>query len=187
MLNFLQILNNWVDVAKAEHLAGPGELVVSPSVHSILMQKDIVSISSRLAVAHVEDGFQKVTWPNHPSSEDMLMVFNSRRNDKITSKPKSDELIGDLVASAHNGDAENAENAYLKTELMRLLECHRHEAARDVKGKFTAELRRVVVLFFSIKYEPTLPPNDTSRDHLILENFQLDRVCLVLIFQALDQ
>ena len=38
-------------------------------------------------------------------------------------------------------------------------------------GKFTAELRRVVVIFISIKFEPALP-DDPSQDSIILENFQ---------------
>ena len=131
-----------IDVAKAEHLAGPGELVVSPSVHRILMKKDTVSISSNLAHVHVEDDFQRVTWPNHPSANDMMMHFDSRREDpaRNNGKANSDELIGDLVASAHDGDGESPENVSLKTDLMRLLEYHRHEAACDVVGKFTGEL-----------------------------------------------
>ena len=74
-------------------------------------------------------------------------------------------------SSSEEEAADTTESTSLQSDLMRILDCHRHEAARDVVGKFTAELRQVVILFISIMYEPTLP-EDPSEDDIILENFQ---------------
>ena len=55
--------------ARAEHLAGPVELAVSPSVLGVLQREDIVSIFSVLAYAGAESKYKWITWPNHPSVE----------------------------------------------------------------------------------------------------------------------
>ncbi|KAL7530564.1 hypothetical protein ACHAXR_003563, partial [Thalassiosira sp. AJA248-18] len=171
------------DVAKAESLAGPGELIVSPSVYDSLRKKTIKSIASRLVFTEVESDFQRVSWPSHPTVDDMLLHF--KNTDDITSKWKmgntdAQSLIDKLIQNTQSTPKEvigvspadeDPDKLSLQSDLMRLLEYHRHEATRDVVGKFTAELRRVVVLFISIRYEPNLP-QDPSEDNVMLENFQ---------------
>mmetsp|Transcript_5910 Transcript_5910/g.13459 ORF Transcript_5910/g.13459 Transcript_5910/m.13459 type:complete len:2439 (+) Transcript_5910:2-7318(+) len=167
------------DVAKAEELAGPGELVVSPSVYDSLMKRDVMSLmkrgimplASKLCFINVESGFQRVTWPNHPPVEDMLL-YCKIKDDISNFKNDAHWLIGELVQSTHSmPDDEDPDTGSLQSDLMHLLEYHRHETARDVVGKFTAELRRVVVLFISIMYEPALS-EDPSEDWAVLETFQ---------------
>ncbi|KAL9185086.1 hypothetical protein ACHAXT_002863 [Thalassiosira profunda] len=159
------------DVAKAEHLAGPGELVVSPSVHTMLKKERNNAQPWRLIFTPVEGAFQRVSWPDHPSIEDMQLYF--REKDPLQNYRRrldAQSLIEELVTNPlYNPD--NADGDSIKSDLMHLLETHRHEAARAVVGKFTAELRRVVVLFISIMYEPNLPA-DPTEDSAILENFR---------------
>lgn len=107
----------------------------------------------------------------------MLIYFKEKEN-APTCKSDAQSLIGDLIQestthsiSSEEEVADTTESTSLQSDLMRILDCHRHEAARDVVGKFTAELRQVVILFISIMYEPTLP-EDPSEDDIILENFQ---------------
>lgn len=162
----------FLDVAKAEDLAGPGELVVSPSVYDLLRKREIESMANELVFTHVERDFHRVSWPGQPSVEEILHYFKEHggiiRNNR--KGPDAQFLIGELVANCHP-DPDDADRESLQSDLMQLLETHRHEAARAVAGKFTAELRRVVVLFISIMYEPSLP-EDPSEDGAILENFQ---------------
>ena len=79
-------------------------------------------------------------------------------------KRDAQSLINELVQTTQVTPEQVDES--LKLDLMRLFEHHRHEAARDVAGTFTAELRRVAVLFISIKFEPTLP-EDPSEDNIM--------------------
>eukprot|EP00984_Skeletonema_dohrnii_P021840 scaffold11014_cov110-Skeletonema_dohrnii-CCMP3373.AAC.1 len=191
------------DVAQAEHLAGPGEAVVSPSVHKSLASR---RAASDLAFTVLEDGFQRVLWPDHPPVSEMVSYYrdlegkNSATNEKaqlqidrlvrshwrLESLEFSDldsSVRSDLDLSHRSGndvdsigsDGSSALGSLkpdcLQSDIMQLLEYHRHEATRDVRGKFTAELRRVIVIFISIMFEPNLP-NDPSEDSGILENFQ---------------
>ena len=184
----------WVDVAQAEQLAGPGEAVVSPSVYTSLASSGRAS-TSHLTFIELEDGFQRVTWKNHPTVSGMVSCYqNDITNVNATNNVKAQLLIDQLVRShwdlnsddtITNYDVTNEKSSIgtaldsslgdsaesLQYDITQLLEYHRHEATRDVHGKFTAELRRVVVIFISIMFEPTLP-NDPSQDTIILENFQ---------------
>lgn len=157
------------DVAKAESLAGPGELVVSPSVYSLLKTNE-TKLASKLVFTSIESNFQRVDCPTSQSTiDDMLLYFKERGGASFV-KSDAQSMIGDLISTCST-TLEESENSSLQLDIMRLLESHRHEATRDVVGKFTAELRRVVILFISIKYEPVLP-EDTRGDYDILENFQ---------------
>ena len=157
------------DVAKAESLAGPGELVVSPSVYSLLKTNE-TKLASKLVFTSIESNFQRVDCPTSQSTiGDMLLYFKERGGASFV-KRDAQSMIGDLISTCST-TLEESENSSLQSDIMRLLESHRHEATRDVVGKFTAELRRVVILFISIKYEPVLP-EDTRGDYDILENFQ---------------
>ncbi len=114
-----------------------------------------------------DDSFHKVSWSCPPSIEDVLLYFDNH-NASIC-KRDAESLINELVQTTQSDD--DNEDKSLKLDLMRLFENHRHEAARDVVGRFTAELRRVAVLFISIKFEPTLPDNP-SEDSIVLDKFQ---------------
>ena len=175
-----------VDVAMAEHLAGPGELVVSPSVYKSLKGRGITSITSKFVFTSVEDGFQRVHWPNHPTKKAMLSFFQDKHNtteskgtaqsyvDKLVHLAKlnsDDNVLDGSIHSDNSSDIARLRPELLQSDIMQLLECHRHEASRGFAGKFTGELRRVAVIFISILYEPTLP-DDPSEDNAILENFQ---------------
>ncbi|KAL7552056.1 hypothetical protein ACHAWF_015258 [Thalassiosira exigua] len=157
------------DVAKAEGLAHAGELVISPSVASVLRSMGPESIASKLVFDHKEDGFQRAEWPDHPSTDDMLHNLNA--SDAVEERASVQSLLSELVHTAELDD-DDADPAVLQSELMRLLECHRHEATRGVVGKFAAELRNVVIIFISIQYEPELPDDDPSQDDSFLESFQ---------------
>ena len=148
-------------MARAESLAGPGELVISPSVYDSLQNSAL--LSQKLEFTIIKDNFQRVRWPNHPTVNDMLKQFTSKSHKKKETNAHS--LIAEITQS------HLAPSNALGSDLMRLLAHHRHEAARDVVGKFTAELRRVVVIFISIMYEPSLP-QDHNEDNQILEKFQ---------------
>ena len=158
-----------VDVAKAEQLAGPGELVVSPSVYSSLKKKDSMPISFKLVFTS-KDKYQRVDRPNHLTIDDMLIYFKEKESTS-TCKRDAQSLIDGLIQHKHSTPKETDFESSFQSDLMRSFECHRHEAARDVVGKFTAELRRVVILFISIMYEPDLS-EDPSEDDIILHNFQ---------------
>lgn len=158
------------DAATAEHLAGPGESVISPSVLRILKSKADTPIVCKIIFTSVDkdggdDSFHKVSWSCPPSIEDILLYFDDR-NASIC-KRDAESLINELVQTTQPDEVDKS----LKLDLMRLFENHRHEAARDVVGRFTAELRRVAVLFISIKFEPTLSDNP-SEDCIVLDKFQ---------------
>ncbi len=91
---------------------------------------------------------------------------SSLRDLSLRSGTDESSLVSDTSSSLGSLKPES-----VQSDIMQLLEYHRHEATRDVSGKFTAELRRVVVIFISIMFEPNLP-NDPSEDSGILENFQ---------------
>ena len=104
----------------------------------------------------------------------MLLHFNDAPRKKTDAQSLISELVSnmsDCESMTSPGEADCVADS-LQSDLMRLFEYHRHEAARDVVGKFTAELRRVVVLFISLDYEPSLSSNDPSEDSAILETFQ---------------
>ena len=196
------------DAATAEHLAGPGESVISPSVLRILKTNADAPIASKIVFTSVdkdggEDSFHKVVWSCTPIVEEILSYFDEY--DGPSCKRDAQSLINELVQATevtadevgestqyHNKHATSSttsgfttatitttggdpsastSSAALKLDLMRLFEHHRHEAARDVVGRFTAELRRVAVLFISIKFEPTLS-DDPSEDYIVLDKFQ---------------
>ena len=164
------------DVAMAESLAGSGELVVSPSVHEVLQKRQSTSIASELVFTHMEEDFQRVSWPNCPPGDKMLLHLKENgdmMND--LESPDAQSLIDKLIDTTHAPTSLSSENSLsqcsLRSDLMCLLENHRHEAARDVVGQFSAELRRVVVLFISIMYEPSLPQSQ-RQDSKMLEKFQ---------------
>ena len=133
-----------------------------------------MSIASKLLFTNADDGsYQRVLWPNHPTVDGMLSYFKEKERSPA-SKKDAQSLIENLIQSSTHStpkDTDSLESASLQSDLMHLLECHRHEAARDVVGKFTAEIRQVVIIFISIKYEPELP-EDHSEDNNLLENFQ---------------
>lgn len=199
-----------LDAATAEHLAGPGESVISPSVLRILKTNADAPIVSKIIFTSVDkdggdDSFHKVVWSCTPIVEEILSYFddcnvpNCKRNAQslIDELVQSTELTADevdesiqyhikhattsttsgfitttITSSGGEGDSSaSSPSAVLKLDLMRLFEHHRHEAARDVAGRFTAELRRVAVLFISIKFEPTLS-DDPSEDNIVLDKFQ---------------
>ena len=172
--NRLSLYQSFTDVAKAESLAGPGELVVSPSVYDSLHKGEAKSIASELVFSNVEDDYRRVSWPQCPSVDDMLLHFDDAPRKKTDAQSLIRELVSNMsdCESMTSPDEADCVADSLQSDLMRLFEYHRHEAARDVVGKFTAELRRVVVLFISLDYEPSLSPNDPSEDSAILENFQ---------------
>ncbi len=167
------------DVANAEALAAAGDLVVSPSVYySLTKTSEISSFASKLVFTNVgsglglgwESGFQRVSWSGcHPTADDILNHFKNRDDIFDGKRDNAQSLIKKLVETTFCISDEAIES--LQCNLMRLLENHRHEAARDVVGNFTAELRRVVVLFISIKFDPSLPENP-SDDKYLLENLQ---------------
>lgn len=170
LLNFiltLYLIHTFADAATAEHLAGPGESVISPSVLHILKNKSDTPAVSKIVFTNVDKGggdysFHKVSW----SSPSIVEAISSYFEECNVSNYKRDaqSLINELVQTTQVTPEEVDES--LKLDLMRLFEHHRHEAARDVAGKFTAELRRVAVLFISIKFEPTLP-EDPSEDNIM--------------------
>lgn len=161
----------FADVAKAERLAGPGELVVSPSVYELLRRNEGTSLPSKLVFTNVESQFQRVSWPGRPTLDEMLFFFKDQR---VEASQSAQFMIADLVQSTIVSNPSNSaevDPSSIETDLARFLERHRHAAARDTDEKFTAELRRVVVLFIRINYEPDLP-EDPSEDREILEMFQ---------------
>jgi len=193
---FLHEYQTSTDVAQADQLAGPGEAVVSPSVYKLLSSG---SAASNLTFTVLEDGFQRVLWPDHPPVSEMVSCYRQKgtnnatdekaqllierlvmslwRLDSLDSSLRSDidaSLRSGMDGSIHSDTSSSLASLKpesLQSDIMQLLEYHRHEATRDVRGKFTAELRRVVVIFISIMFEPTLP-NDPSEDNAILESFQ---------------
>ena len=169
------------DVANAEALAAAGDLVVSPSVYYSLMKtSEISSFASKLVFTNVGSGlglgweseFQRVSWSGHhptATADDILNYFKNRDDIFNGKRDNAQSLINKLVQTTFCISDEAIES--LQCNLMRLLENHRHEAARDVVGNFTAELRRVVILFIRIMIEPSLPENP-SDDKYLLENLQ---------------
>ena len=157
-----------IDVAKAEELAGPGELVVSPSVYSLLTGEDA---SASFVFTNVENEFHKVQWPAAPSVDDIVDHFKDSGTwvDKTSQRPLVEELLES--AQLMLGEDGLSVSKSLEEELVKLLEHHRHEASRD-GGEFSAELRRVVVMFISVDYEPTLAEDDPRQDEAILGTFQ---------------
>lgn len=171
---------------------------MSPSVHMSLASR---RAASDLSFTVLEDGFQRVLWPDHPPVSEMVSYYRGKGKNEIdTTKEKAQLQIDRLVRSHWRLEALDESSRSdpdlllrsgttttttgsddltlgslkpesLQSDIMQLLEYHRHEATRDVRGKFTAELRRVVVIFISIMFEPNLP-NDPSEDSSILENFQ---------------
>ena len=169
---------------------------MSPSVHMSLVSR---RAASDLTFTVLEDGFQRVLWPDHPPVSEMVSYYRDKgknENDAINEKAqlqidrlvrshwrlesldKSSRSDTDLsLRSCTSSGSDNSSSLgslkpeFLSSDIMQLLEYHRHEATRDVRGKFTAELRRVVVIFISIMFEPNLP-SDPSDDSGILENFQ---------------
>ncbi len=166
-------------MADAEALAAAGELVVSPSVYySLTKTEEISSIASKLVFKNVgselglgwESEFHRASWSDHSTTADLILnYFKDKDGTPSRKRDNAQSLINDLVKSTHSISDE--EVASLQDKLMRLLENHRHEAARDVVGRFTAELRRVVVLFISISIEPALPEKP-SDDKFLLDNLQ---------------
>jgi len=181
------------DVATAERLAGSGELVVSPSVYRGIQGRNFANVS-KLSFMPLNGGFYKVSWPSSllPSQMIPLVVPNDNNIDSMT---PAQELVANLTnkiglggPSDGNDDANQSqsdkndaswktnkenetsttsysESGVVQSDIMQLLESHRHEASRDNVGEFSAELRRVVVIFMNIKYEPNLgedPRNDTD-------------------------
>ena len=173
-----------LDVAQAENLAGPGEAVVSPSVYASLTSRRVVA---DLSFNELEDGFQRVSWPQHSPISEMSSIHRGLENapmdekaqlqiDRLVRSHRQLESLGsdgisDSIRSDTSTSLGSLKPETLQSDIMQLLEYHRHEATRDVRGKFSAELRRVVVIFISILFEPTLP-DDPSEDRSILENFQ---------------
>ncbi len=165
-------------MANAEALAAAGELVVSLSVYySLTKTREIPSIASKLIFTNVgselglgwESDFHRVSWSGHSTADDILNYFKDRDGTSNCKRDKAQSLINKLVKNTHSMSDEGVVS--LQESLMRLLENHRHEAARDVVGRFTAELRRVVVLFMSISIEPSLPEKP-SDDKFLLDNLQ---------------
>lgn len=151
-------------------MAGPGESVVSPSVLCILKTKATTSIVSKIIFTSKDGGensYHKVSWSCPPIAKEILSYFDE--SDVSSCKRDAQSLINELVHTVHVQSEELDES--LKLDVMRLFENHRHEAARDVVGRFTAELRRVAVLFISIKFEPNLP-DDPIEDSIVLDKFQ---------------
>jgi class 3 adenylate cyclase len=166
-------------MANAEALAAAGELVVSPSVYYSLMKtRKNSSIASKLVFTNVgselglgwESEFHRVSWSDHSTSADvMLNYFKDRDGTSNRKRDNAQSLINNVVKNTYSMSDEDVVS--FQDNLMRLLENHRHEAARDVVGRFTAELRRVVVLFMSISIEPSLPEKP-SDDKFLLDNLQ---------------
>lgn len=168
---------------------------MSPSVYTSLTSSGRASASPYLSFTELEDGFQRVTWSNHPTVSGMKSHYqNEITSNNVTTNEKAQLLIDRLVRSHWQLDSDDTGTNYdvpnekssirsaldislrsdaesLQSDITKILEYHRHEATRDVHGKFTAELRRVVVIFISIKFEPALP-DDPSQDSIILDNFQ---------------
>jgi hypothetical protein len=181
-----------VGVAIAEKLAGPGDLVVSPSVAQSLQKNEFI-IASELFFESLEGSFCKVTWSHFSGSKAISALYREEMFSNNLNDTSALTVINDFVQSSHTmenifepkentdeerhdqgefGETINASrNKTLLRDILRLLEYHRHEAARDAVVKFSAELRRVVVIFINIFFEPILP-EDTSEDFLILERFQ---------------
>jgi hypothetical protein len=148
-------------------LAGPGESVISPSVLHILKNKPDTPAISKIVFTNVDKGgcensFHKLSWSSPSTVEEILSYFDECNVSNY--KRDAQSLINELVQTTQVTPEQVDES--LKLDLMRLFEHHRHEAARDVVGTFTAELRRVAVLFISIKFEPTLP-EDPSEDNIM--------------------
>ena len=160
---------------------------MSPSVYTSLASR---RAASNLTFTVLGDGFQRVLWPDHPKVSGMVSYYRDTGTNNATNENaqllidrlvRSNLRLDSLDSSLRSGidgslrsDASSIGSLKpesLQSDITQLLEYHRHEATRDVHGKFTAELRRVVVIFISIMFEPTLP-NDPSEDSAILENFQ---------------
>ena len=166
-------------MADAEALAAAGELVVSPSVYySLTKTRKISSFASKLVFKNVgselglgwESEFHRASWSDRSTTaDDILNYFKDRDGTSSRKRDNAQSLINELVKYTHSISDE--EVASLQDNLMRLLENHRHEAARGVGGSFTAELRRVVILFMSISIEPSLPEKARD-DKFLLENLQ---------------
>ena len=181
-----------IGVATAENLAGPGDLVVTPSVAQSLKKNKFI-IASQLLFENLDDCFCKVTSYHFPGSKVISALYRQEAFSDHSNDISALTLINHLVGSSHerenifgpkkntkggsDGQGELREkkneslNEKLLRDIVRLLEYHRHEAARDAIAKFSAELRRVVVIFINIFFEPVLP-EDTAKDSLILKRFQ---------------
>ena len=94
-----------------------------------------------------------------------------KRLKSITAKDNSiiENFNGELASERYVIFQKSSKN--LQLDILNLLECHRHEATHGIVGKLSAELRRVVVLFIKVGYEPTLSIN-VSQDEHILDSFQ---------------
>lgn len=191
-----------VDVAKAEELASKGEVVVSPTVISYLRNNSI--IASELESEVLADGFYKVVWKNCPSAVEISNLLEeefSRRqgtttdliddlmssshhlgasmyvdddNTVVTKKTGNTSLWNETGIMDKQHQLFLDDKVFLEEAVFKILECHRHEATRDAFGKFSAELRRVAIVFIKIDYEPELSHEftKTNEDEIILKQFQ---------------
>lgn len=178
-----------IDVAIAEGLAGKGEIVISPSVYELLMnlskdgEKNFVSPDSpSIKFNEVQDGFFKIisTENNESHLPDGISSFMTGP----TYFPTIVKTVGDfstrILNHKNNDDDSNDDveafeffevQGEINSCIMATLEYNRHEATREIHGRLTAELRRVVVLFMKIDYEPDLPKN-ADEDSRLLDRFQ---------------
>lgn len=83
---------------------------------------------------------------------------------------ENEDLSGFEIQIDTKVTGDNDSNS-LQQSLMDVLQTHHHEATRRSQGKFSAELRRVVIMFIKIQYEPHLSV-DASEDDEILNRFQ---------------
>ncbi len=202
LISYIDDLVPTVDVAKAEELASKGEVVVSPTVISYLRNCSI--IASELESEVLADGFYKVVWQNCPSAVEISNLFEeefSRRQGTTTDliddlMSSSHQLGADMYVEDDNTvvtkktgntslwnetsiiDKQHQnflhDKVFLKEAVFSILQCHQHEATRDDFGKFSAELRRVAIVFIKIDYEPELSHEftKTNEDEIILKQFQ---------------
>lgn len=185
-------------MATAEGLADKGELVISPAASEIL-RKEGSRIASELKFESIQNNFCKVTWPNCPGTNDILSNFfgvadppefkycNSSLIAEMASgsnarMAKQDEIC-DANESEGADETDSIETARMncldshqskegiQQEVTNLLSCHFHKATRGTIGQFSAELRRVIVIFVKIMYEPSLSTNE-AQDAETLSNLQ---------------
>lgn len=140
-------------------------------------------MASNLSLTPLDDGFYKLSWPNSLLASQLIPLLspNGNSSSMITSQEFVASLVnrenndssddGDLSLPNNQDNEKKSQREEIQNDIIQLLETHRHEACRDDIGKFSAELRRVVVIFIKIRYEPTLG-EDAKNDTNILGCFQ---------------